>query len=75
MQKSLPFPAWTYRQSGTLPYRWRKDKLEVLLISSRSGKRWVAPKGIVDPGMSPAGPRRQPDTGAGSTTYACNMTL
>ena len=54
MQKTLPFPAWTYRQSGTLPYRWRKDKLEVLLISSRSGKRWVAPKGIVEPGMSPA---------------------
>ncbi len=54
MPKPSPFPAWTYRQSGALPYRWRDDAIEVLLISSRSGKRWVAPKGIVEPGMSPA---------------------
>jgi phosphohistidine phosphatase len=35
-----------------LPYRWHGQDLEVLLISSRGGKRWVLPKGIVEPGMS-----------------------
>jgi phosphohistidine phosphatase len=49
-----PYPAWIYRQSGMLPYRWRGGKLQVLLISSRSGKRWLLPKGIVEPGMSAA---------------------
>jgi phosphohistidine phosphatase len=54
MAKRPPYPAWIYRQSGVLPYRWQDGKLEVLLISSRGGKRWVLPKGIVEPGMSPA---------------------
>ncbi len=48
-----PYPAWVYRQSALLPYRWDGEKLRVLLITSRSGKRWVVPKGIVEPGMSP----------------------
>jgi phosphohistidine phosphatase len=54
MNQPPPYPAWIYRQSGLLPFRWRGEKLEVLLISSRGGKRWVLPKGIVEPGMSPA---------------------
>ncbi|MGB5756155.1 MAG: NUDIX domain-containing protein [Acidimicrobiales bacterium] len=49
-----PYPAWIYRQSGVVPYRWKDQDLEVLIISSRGGKRWVVPKGIVEPGMSPA---------------------
>lgn len=28
--------------------------MEVLLVTSRNGKRWVIPKGIVDPGLSAA---------------------
>ena len=48
-----PYPSWIYRQSAVLPYRKREDELEVLLISSRGGKRWVLPKGIVEPGMTP----------------------
>ena len=46
------YPDWIYRQSAVLPYRWRGDAVEVLLITSRSGQRWVLPKGIVDPGLS-----------------------
>jgi len=46
------FPDWIYRQSAVLPYRWRSKELEVLLITSRSGRRWVLPKGIVEPGMT-----------------------
>ena len=49
-----PYPAWIYRQSGVVPYRWKDHDLEVLIVTSRSGKRWVVPKGIVEPGMSPA---------------------
>jgi|GEM_PF-164936 len=47
------FPDWIYRQSAVLPYRWRDTELEVLLITSRGGRRWVLPKGIVEPGMTP----------------------
>lgn len=54
MHELPPYPAWIYCQSGVLPYRWRGHELEVLLISSRGGKRWVLPKGIVEPGMSAA---------------------
>jgi len=27
---------------------------EILLVTSRKGKRWVIPKGVVEPGLSPA---------------------
>lgn len=46
------FPDWIYRQSAVLPYRRRDGGLEVLLITSRGGRRWVLPKGIVEPGMT-----------------------
>jgi phosphohistidine phosphatase len=49
-----PYPAWIYRQSAVVPYRWNNGELEVLIISSSGGKRWVIPKGIVEPGLSPA---------------------
>lgn len=46
------FPDWIYRQSAVLPYRRRDGGVEVLLITSRGGRRWVLPKGIVEPGMT-----------------------
>ncbi|MDJ0943296.1 MAG: NUDIX domain-containing protein [Kiloniellales bacterium] len=49
----INYPDWVYRQSAVLPYRLRNGDPEVLLITSRSGKRWVLPKGIVEPGMTP----------------------
>ena len=45
-------PDWIYRQSAVLPYRRAGDEIQVLLITSRNGARWVLPKGIVEPGMS-----------------------
>ncbi len=48
----ITYPDWVYRQSAVLPYRRRDGDLEVLLITSRSGRRWVLPKGIVEPGMT-----------------------
>ena len=47
-------PGWIYAQSAVLPYRRRDDDLEVLVVTSRKGSRWVIPKGIVEPGMTAA---------------------
>jgi len=47
-------PEWMYRQSAVVPYRFGSGGLEVLLITSRKRKRWVLPKGVVEPGMTPA---------------------
>jgi len=45
-------PAYYYRQSCVIPYRIKKGRPEILIISSSSGKHWVVPKGIHDPGLS-----------------------
>jgi 8-oxo-dGTP pyrophosphatase MutT (NUDIX family) len=37
-----------------IPLRRRGGKAEVLLVTSRKGKRWVIPKGVIDEGSSPA---------------------
>ena len=42
-----------YQQSAVIPYRRTADGLEVLLITSRKGKRWVPPKGVVEPHLTP----------------------
>jgi 8-oxo-dGTP pyrophosphatase MutT (NUDIX family) len=45
--------SWIYNQSGVIPFRYMEGKLWILLISSSSGKRWIIPKGIIEPGLSP----------------------
>jgi len=40
-------------QSGVIPYRLEQGKIEILLVSSRKSKRWVIPKGIVEPDLTP----------------------
>lgn len=47
-------PDWMYRQSAVIPYRDGPAGLEVLLITSRQRKRWILPKGVVEPGMTAA---------------------
>lgn len=49
-----PRPAYYYRQSAIMPYRWVEEELQLLLVTSSSGRRWVIPKGIVEPGLSEA---------------------
>ena len=52
---------WWYTQSGVIAYRLKRPgetgaeipQLEILLITSRKRKRWIIPKGIVEPGLSP----------------------
>lgn len=48
------YPAYYYRQSAVIPVRGEGESLRVLLISSRSRSRWIIPKGIVEPNLSPA---------------------
>jgi 8-oxo-dGTP pyrophosphatase MutT (NUDIX family) len=47
-------PDWWYRQSAVVPYRRGTNGLEVLLITSRKRKRWVLPKGVIEPDMTPS---------------------
>ena len=47
-------PGWFYTQSGVIPYRVRTGEIEVMLITSRKRKRWVIPKGVVEPDLDPA---------------------
>jgi 8-oxo-dGTP pyrophosphatase MutT (NUDIX family) len=43
---------WHSEQSAALPYRWSRAGLEVMLVTSRTTRRWVLPKGSVGSGMS-----------------------
>ncbi|MBF0613910.1 MAG: NUDIX hydrolase [Magnetococcales bacterium] len=49
-----PYPDYYYRQSAVIPVRGSGVELQVLMISSRTGQRWVIPKGIVEPNLTPA---------------------
>ena len=40
-------------QSGVIPYRIINGQIEVMLITSSGGKRWVIPKGLIEPNMTP----------------------
>lgn len=42
----------TIAQASAIPYRIYKKKLQILIITSRNGKKWIIPKGIIEPGDS-----------------------
>jgi 8-oxo-dGTP pyrophosphatase MutT (NUDIX family) len=44
--------AKVFRQSAVVPYRRRRGRLEVLLITSRGSGDWIVPKGLVEPDMT-----------------------
>ncbi|MEK6233115.1 MAG: NUDIX hydrolase [Planctomycetales bacterium] len=46
-------PEWLFRQSAVIPYREKKHRIQVLLITSRKSQRWVVPKGVVEPDLTP----------------------
>jgi 8-oxo-dGTP pyrophosphatase MutT (NUDIX family) len=50
----MPFDDFKFIQSGVLPYRKADNGLEILLITSMRKKHWIIPKGIVEPGLTPA---------------------
>lgn len=39
-----------YRQAAVIPFRIRNERLEVALVTTPGGKRWVVPKGSLDEG-------------------------
>lgn len=41
-----------FNQSGVIPYRKYKGKIEILLITTRKGN-WTIPKGIIEDNLSP----------------------
>ncbi|WP_428688436.1 NUDIX domain-containing protein [Roseibium sp.] len=49
-----PRPAYYYHQSAVIPFRRTPHGPEVLIVGSSSGRHWTVPKGIVEPGLSPA---------------------
>src|SRR5271166_7165657 len=44
----MPMPSGLIRQSAAIPLR----DGQICLVTSRSGKRWVIPKGCLEPGMT-----------------------
>ncbi|NJK75231.1 MAG: NUDIX hydrolase [Oscillatoriales cyanobacterium RU_3_3] len=44
--------ALSIEQSGVIPYRIHNGEIEVMLITSSTGKRWVIPKGLIEPDMT-----------------------
>jgi len=45
--------ARVHRQAAVIPYRIRKDRVEVAVVTTSRGKRWIVPKGSVDDGERP----------------------
>ena len=42
-----------HRQAAAIPYRIRKRRVEVALVTTSRGKGWIVPKGWVDDGERP----------------------
>lgn len=47
-------PAYYYTQSAVIPYRLTAKGKKIMIVGSSSGRHWVVPKGIVEPGLGPA---------------------
>ncbi len=41
-----------YDQSGVIPFWIKNNEIQIMLITSRSGKRWVIPKGTIESDLS-----------------------
>jgi 8-oxo-dGTP pyrophosphatase MutT (NUDIX family) len=41
------------QQAAVIPYRIRKERVEVALVTTSRGKGWIVPKGSVDEGERP----------------------
>jgi 8-oxo-dGTP pyrophosphatase MutT (NUDIX family) len=64
------------RQVAALPFRKRRGKIEILLITSRETKRWVIPKGWPMPGlMDFSAAKREAFEEAGVEGRACKIPI
>ncbi len=41
------------RQAAVIPYRIRKERIEIALVTTSTGKGWIVPKGSIDDGERP----------------------
>ena len=41
-----------YEQAAAIPVRLVAQKIQILLVQTRSGNKWTIPKGIIDPGFT-----------------------
>ena len=48
----MPDSKPVFRQSAVIPFRKSDGKTEILLIRNRSNRRWIIPKGIIEPGLT-----------------------
>jgi 8-oxo-dGTP pyrophosphatase MutT (NUDIX family) len=46
-------PDYYYEQSAAIPVIRDDEGLHIVLITTRKRRRWIVPKGIVEPGWSP----------------------
>ncbi|MBI9072450.1 MAG: NUDIX hydrolase [Melioribacteraceae bacterium] len=46
-------PEYFFNQSAVIPYKIENMQLKIMLITSRKKKRWIIPKGVIEPGMTP----------------------
>ena len=46
-------PDYIFNQSGVIPFKIENGIIKVLLITSRRTKKWIFPKGIVEPELTP----------------------
>ncbi len=49
---STKTPRTTIAEAMAVPFRFRDDKLQFCVITSRKQKNWIFPKGVVEPGDS-----------------------
>jgi len=52
-------PEWFYTQSAVIPYVEDKAGIRIVMITSRKRGRWIIPKGIVEPDMTPRASARK----------------
>jgi 8-oxo-dGTP pyrophosphatase MutT (NUDIX family) len=45
--------ARVHQQAAVIPYRIRKTRVEVALVTTSTGRGWIVPKGSVDEGERP----------------------
>ena len=41
------------KNSGVVPFRYHDGMIEVLLVKTKSGKRWITPKGKIEKQLTP----------------------
>jgi 8-oxo-dGTP pyrophosphatase MutT (NUDIX family) len=51
MPELSPVPTHFFEQSAVIPWRRHHRGIEVMLITSARRKRWIVPKGVIEPGM------------------------